>query len=216
MAQRAASAVTAAADPVAAAHARLLRDKSIQFDFRSIPPPKPLGKTPEWMKALGHFIEALAPLVKIIFWAGLGLILLTIVVFVARELIYARWPSLKRKKKKAVAVEPDWRPTPAQALALLDEADRLAAQGRYAEAARLILFRSIEEIQGRRPHLLKPALTSRDISVLDGLPQAARGAFAGIARIVEHSFFGGRAINADDFRRCRDAYEAFAFPETWA
>jgi len=34
--------------------------------------------------------------------------------------------------------------------------------------------------------------------------------------VVEHSFFGGRAVDADGFKECRRAYEAFAFPGAWA
>jgi hypothetical protein len=63
---------------------------------------------------------------------------------------------------------------------------------------------------------VRPALTSRDISALSSLPQRACQAFAGIAAVVERSHFGGRAVDAQDFRACRDAYEAFAFPELWA
>jgi hypothetical protein len=63
---------------------------------------------------------------------------------------------------------------------------------------------------------LRPALTSRDIGRLDGLPARAREAFRGIAEMVEHSFFGGRTVDAEGFGRCRQAYEAFAFPEAWS
>jgi hypothetical protein len=213
MSSVASSGGSAAADPVAAAHARMLHDASLQFSFVGYPPPKP---PPEWLKSVGEVFKALAPLLSVVFWIVVGAVVLTIVYFIARELLALRWPGIKKRKKKAPAPEPDWRPTPAQALALLDDADRLAAEGRYAEAVRLILFRSIEEIQGRRPHLLRPALTSRDIGRLDGLPARAREAFRGIAEMVEHSFFGGRAVDAEGFGRCRQAYEAFAFPESWS
>jgi hypothetical protein len=202
---------SAAADPVAAAHARMLADKSLQFDFAAAPPPP---KPPTWLEPLGEFLKAVAPVLQWVFWIGLGLIALLILAFIVRELLALRWPGLKRKKKQATP-EPDWRPTPQQARALLEEADALAAQGRYAEAVHLLLFRSIEEIQGRRPHLLRPALTTRDIAGLEGLPAQARDAFGGIAQMVEHSFFGGRQVDAEGFGLCRRAYEAFAFAEAW-
>ena len=213
MSSVAASAGPAAADPVAAAHARMLHDASLQFSFVGYPPPKP---PPQWLKGVGEVLAALSPIFVVLFYIILGAVLVTIVYFVGRELLALRWPGIKKRKKKDLAPEPDWRPTPAQARALLEEADRLAAEGRYAEAVRLILFRSIEEIQGRRPHLLRPALTSRDIGRLEGLPARARDAFRGIAEMVEYSFFGGRPVDADGFGRCRQAYEAFAFPEAWS
>jgi hypothetical protein len=213
MSSVAASPGSAAADLVASAHARMLHDASLQFSFVGYPPPKP---PPAWLKSVGELFKALGPLLQFLFWGIVIVVVATIVFFIARELLALRWPGIKKRKKKALAPAPDWRPTPAQARALLEEADRLATEGRYAEAVRLILFRSIEEIQGRRPQLLRPALTSRDIAGLDGLPARARDAFRGIAEMVEHSFFGGRPVDADGFGRCRQAYEAFAFPEAWS
>ncbi len=110
----------------------------------------------------------------------------------------------------------DWRPDEAKARALLEDADRLAAQGAYDEAAHLILYRSIDDIEGRRPRLVRPALTSRDIAALEAVPGAARAAFSRITQAVEASFFGGRSLDRDGFAECRRAYEAFAFPEAWA
>jgi hypothetical protein len=110
----------------------------------------------------------------------------------------------------------DWRPTEAAARALLEDADKLAAAGRYAEAARLLLHRSIEDIEGRRPKLVRPAFTAREIAELDDLPAAARATFSFIAGIVERSLFGGRDVDAAGFAECRQAYESFAFPGAWA
>jgi len=152
-----------------------------------------------------------------VFVAGMVIALLIVLGFIVREIIRARWPELLKKKpakpRPAVA---DWRPDKAVALALLDEADRLAAAGNYAGAARLILHRSIEEIEGRRPRLVRPALTSREIGRLDDIPEAARTTFSAIASIVERSFFGGRDVDAAGFAECRRTYEAFAFPGAWA
>ena len=48
------------------------------------------------------------------------------------------------------------------------------------------------------------------------LPAPARGAFGRIAEQVERSFFGGRAVGADDFAHARGDYETFAFSEGWS
>jgi len=57
--------------------------------------------------------------------------------FIVREIIRARWPDLlKKKPAKPKPAIVDWRPEAATARALLEEADRLAGAGRYAEAAR--------------------------------------------------------------------------------
>jgi hypothetical protein len=98
---------------------------------------------------------------------------------------------------------------------LLRDADALAEQGRFDEAARLLLFRSIDEIESRRPRLIRPALTSRDIAGAATIPDGARGAFAAIVSMVERSLFAGRALALPDWRECRAAYEDFAFAGAW-
>ena len=201
----------AAGDQLARAHARLLADHSLQFAFAAPKPPRP---PPGWLRLIGELIKALAPFMQWVFWGGLALAVLAIVVFIGREVIAVRWPGRKRKPQAAPPA-PDWRPEPAKARALLEDADRLAAQGHYAEAAHLLLHRSIDEVEGRRPRAVRPALTARDIAGLDSLPAAARGPFELIAGVVERSFFGGRPVDAAAFAQCRGAYERFALPEAW-
>jgi hypothetical protein len=142
---------------------------------------------------------------------GAALGLATIVYFVVRELLGVRlgW---RRKSPRRLVASGDWRPSAAQARTLLEDADRLAAEGRFDEAAHLLLFRSVEDIDGRWPGLVRPALTSRDIASLGGLPQAARTTFASIAQVVERSLFGGQALTQAEFADCRRAYQAFALP----
>jgi hypothetical protein len=197
----------ATGDALAQAHASLTRQGDLQFDFVGFVPPKP----PDWLKPLIQLLEALGPVFKWVFWIGLALGVGAVLLFLARELLAARFPSWRRKRK--AAAEPEWRPTTARARTLLDDADRMAADGRYGEAVRLILLRSIEDIDDRWPNQVRPALTSRDIAALTILPDAARRTFSGIARVVEHSLFGGRPVDAGQFAACRDAYQAFALPE---
>lgn len=207
-----ANSVAAAGDQLARAHARLLHDQGLQFAFASAPKPPP---TPGWMKLIGQFLAAIAPLMQWVFWAGVALGVIAIVVFIARELIVVRWPGLKRRPV-ALGAAPEWRPDPGKARALLEDADRLAAAGQYAEAAHLLLHRSIDDLEGRRPRAVGPALTARDIASLASLPEAARPPFRQIAEVVERSFFGGRSVDAAAFAECRRAYESFALPEAWA
>ena len=120
-----------------------------------------------------------------------------------------------RPKKQRTRQEETWRPEEAQAAQLLDEADLLAGQGRYDEAARLLLHRSIGEIHAHRPDLVRPALTSRDIAGHPLLPRGPATAFARIAALVERSLFARRPLGADDWADCRAAYRDFAFADGW-
>ncbi len=194
------------ADGFTRAHEALLRRSDLQFDFTAYQPPQP----PAWLKPLLDLFADVAPIFPYIFWGGLILGGLVILAFILRELLGLRLPGFKRRAK--TPVEAEWRPPEARARTLLEEADRLAAEGRFGEAAHLILFRSIEDIDGRWPNLVRPALTSRDIAAHRGLPERARQTFGEIARVVERSFFGGVELAAADFAFCRGAYEAFALP----
>jgi hypothetical protein len=199
--------VGAGASALARAHAALLRDSDLQFSLPAFQEPK----VPDWLQALGQVIRAIAPVFPYIFYAGLFAGVVAILFFIIRELIGWRFPALRRPKT-VVLTEAEWRPAPERVRVLLEDADRLAAEGRYGEAAHLILFRSIEDIDGRWPNLVRPALTSRDIAAHRGLPDRARQTFGDIARVVEHAVFGGRALSAEDFAHCRSAYEMLARP----
>ncbi len=190
---------------VDAAHKALRASRDIQFDFRPIVEPKPPG----WLKALAEFLEGVTPALPYIFWGGVILGALLIAWFVIQEL------APMRPGKRAEVPLTDWRPDAAKAVVLLEHADRLAAEGRHADAIRLLLFRSIDDLAGRRPGLVRPALTSRDIAALDVLPEGPRGAFGRLAQAVERTFFAGRPADAQDFVRARGDYEAFAFAEGW-
>ena len=78
------------------------------------------------------------------------------------------------------------------------------------------LFRSLEDIEDRLPDFLKPALTSRDIAAAPALPSPARSAFSAIAGIVERGLFAERPVDESGWTEARQAYERFAFGESWA
>ncbi len=198
-------------DGIAAAHAELLRDRGFQFDRTTFNPPKP----PEWLAWIGKAFEAIAPLLKWVFWIGVAIIAALILYALVREVMRLRLPAAKPKAVEAPA-ELEWRPDAAAARDLLAAADRLAGEGRFAEAAHLILLRSVDDIESRRPRAVGPALTTREIASLSALPEAARPAFAKIGRVVERSLFGGAQVDATDFAECRRDYEAFALPAGWA
>jgi hypothetical protein len=206
---------TPSASALQAAHARLLQDKTLQFDFTAAPPPKPppnLG----WLKPFLQFLGEIVQLLGYVFWGVIALGVLALVAFIVMEIARTQWPGLRKRRAPPRRAPVDWRPDAAAARALLEDADRLAAEGRYAEAARILLHRSIDDIEGRRPRLVQPAYTAREIAGLDDLPSAARSTFAFIAAVVERSLFGGRDVDAAGFAQCRQAYEQFAFPGAWA
>lgn len=207
--EAAAAGAQTAEQQLAQAHAALLKTRGIQFDFAGAPAPPP---PPPWLDPLIKLLQAIAPVLKYVFWGGVIIGAALILYFIARELIPERW--FRRNKTEIAAT--DWRPEPEKARALLEDADGLAAAGQFEAAIHLLLFRSIDDLRARRPGAVKPALTSRDIADLQVLPDTPRAAFARLARSVELTFFGGRPADADAFGAARADYEAFAFAEAWA
>ena len=197
------------------AHAALMKHHELQFDFPKFEPPTP----PDWLVKLldflGRLLKPVAPYM-IYFWWALVIAALALVLFLIVRSLIRRGILFQRKQPVPSEPEAGWRPAPDAARLLLSDADALAAAGRYAEAIHLILLRSIQDIGQYRPTVLKPALTSREISVLRELPEAARLAFVHIALVVERALFAGRPVGRHEYAECREAYERFAFGDVWS
>lgn len=188
-------------DAFGEAHRQLLADNSIQFDL----PPLEQPEVPDMSGAI--------PLMQVLFWVAVAGFALFILYLIVNRLSGANWSRKSRLGEEAEAES--WRPEAREARALLGDADALAAQGLYSEAARLLLFRSIEDIDAKRPDLIRRAFTSRDIAALEEIPPPPRSAFLAIAMMVERSLFAERPLAAGDWTSCRSAYEKFAFAEGW-
>ncbi len=148
-------------------------------------------------------------------------ILIVLAILAGLYMVFGESITLRRQQKALretpdVSSVPDLRPAQAQARALLEDADALAAQGRFAEAVHLLLFRSIDDIQEQRSGVIDRSLTSREIGALGVLPAPVREALLPIIRIVERSFFGGQTVTEQGWSEARASYEQFAFGEAWA
>jgi len=189
--------------------------RSAELQFAPVPPVKQ-PDPPAWLEALQRFLEAVfGPLAKWLIkaWPLIETLLIVAAVLLVLYLLWRLLGPLVMRLRDRKA-EPDaWAPSREQALALLSDADRLAGEGRYDEAAHLLLRRSVGQIREARPGALIPASTAREIAGLTQLPQAARAAFSVIAGRVERSLFALRALDAEDWTVARAAYADFALAE---
>lgn len=219
-------------DDFASAHQALKADPAIQFNLPPTPPPP---KPPQWikelvewldkvMKPVGRFFDWVgsfmpdAPLARFLLWAVLAVAAATLVALIFMRLRHGEWrlPWRKRDEPEFMPSEQEeWVPEAAPVRSWLEEADALAAKGRFAEAIHHLLLRSIEDIARRRPKLVRPALTSRELAASHGIPSAARELFTAIAGLVERSLFGGREVGRLDWDRARAAYADFALARAW-
>ncbi|EGF93545.1 hypothetical protein ABI_19850 [Asticcacaulis biprosthecium C19] len=161
--------------------------------------------------AIGDLLSPLAPIMPFLLYAlGIGIILLLLSP-VARMFISSRFERFfSRDNLKA---DKPWRPTKDAVVALLQDIDALAAQGRYDEAVHLLLVRSVADINNFRPDLVRKHFSSRDILSHPLLPEGARPAFRQIVSWVERSYFAGIPVGKEGFDACRKAYVEFVAAE---
>jgi hypothetical protein len=194
--------------PIAAVQ-RLHGDGRLQFAFPDAEAP---GAPPGWLKQLVNFIKAHGDAFRDIGWILLAAIVLTglyfLFQFVARH-------GFGGAEAPAQRPTPAWQPSADQARAMLHDADILAEQGRFAEAAHILLLVSIQEIRDRRPGVVAPAVTSREIAQRPELSPKARAVFSEISAVVERAVFGARLLSAGDFAQCRRAFERFTDAGAW-
>lgn len=208
---------------LAESHAAYLRNGQLQLERpENIPePPPPPPKTPDWLTALGKFLSPIfnfiGKILPFVFWGAIILAVLGILYFLFGEALNARFGrDGKGKLDEGDDVLVDIRPDEATARNLLERADALAREGKFAEAVHLLLFHSIQDIQSRLENRVPNSLTAREIGGLDKLPKVARQALQPIIFIVEKSFFGGRTVDESGWQEARTSYENFAFGEGWS
>lgn len=82
-----------------------------------------------------------------------------------------------------------------------EDASRLAAEGRYAEAVHALLLAAIRHFAERSRTAVQPSRTSRELVRLLPLGPETRQAFTELVRTVELSLFGGAAVGAEEWER---------------
>ncbi len=186
---------------------------TIQFEPVQMPEARePPGWLTSFFEALGELLEPIGRLVglsaPVLLWilAGLAVVLLLYILWKLLVPVFEREPRHEGR-------EDGWAPVREEALALLEDADRLAAEGRYGEATHLLLQRSVGQVAAARPDWVEPSSTARELAALPALPDRARGAFATIAQRVEQSLFALKQLGAEDWQAARAAYADFALQQ---
>ncbi|MEL1249229.1 hypothetical protein [Aurantiacibacter gilvus] len=212
-------ALPAQGDDVASAWREIRADGDIQFSPVEMPEAQ-AEPPPDWLTELVQWLaDVFAPIGRflIYIWPVLMWVLIVAgVLIVAYFLINAYAPGTFGRRGRGARSgnkSEEWVPEETEALALLEEADRLAASGDYDEATHLLLKRSVGQIAEARPDLVEPSSTARELASEPRLPEAARNAFALIAAPVERSLFALRKLSQDDWQAARAAYADFALAQ---
>lgn len=195
-------------------------DPEVQFApvaIPEVPPPEPSWLAQQLDRLFKWLAEVLAPVGEALAnswwwlqWVLAGMVGLFVLVLLVRLYDPSMFRFGRRPKPAAAAEVEAWRPDAAASQALLDDADRLAAEGRFDEATRLLLQRSVAQIAAARPDWVEPSSTARELADLPALPGPARIAFGVIAGRVEASLFALRSLERADWEAARAAYAQFA------
>ncbi len=191
----------------------LRADDQIQFAPVDIPEADP---PPDWLADFLNWLgELLAPVGRLLvaIWPVLMWVLIGLAVLALAWFIYGMFGPGFQRRKGGKSGREEWVPEEHEALALLEEADRLAEAGDYDEATHLLLKRSVWQIAEARPDLVEPSSTARELASDLRLPEAARTAFGLIAAPVERSLFALRKLTLEDWQAARAAYADFALAQ---
>lgn len=131
--------------------------------------------------------------------AGLALVL-----WARHEFGHAtRLPSLAADESETDGRAPPTLPRRGPRAPVLDDAERLAAEGRFAEAIHALLLGSLARLAPAR------ALTAREVLRQADVGDEARSALAALVGEAERVHFAGGAAGAGEFERCREHWRRF-------
>jgi len=93
---------------------------------------------------------------------------------------------------------------------LLEDAESLAAEGRYAEAIHALLLRVLEALAHGAPRRIGPGLTSREVARALSLAEPQAAALDALVEVVEGCLFGHAAADRRDYESCLRGYQLLA------
>ncbi len=171
---------------------------------RPTPPETEPARTP--MTIPGWLIEA-------ILWIVAAIVAVMIAVFLYNALQNRSGLRLNRDRRSEDAVTVET-PVSARQKAIdsrtLEEADKLAAEGRFAEAIHLLLLVAMDRLRRELGGRVPPALTSREVLRLAPVPAPAAVPLERMVSLSEIKHFGGRDAAAPDYDQCRADFLRFS------
>lgn len=141
-------------------------------------------------------------LASLLVYLMVGAAVILLVVWILTE-------SAERRKKDEPGARPaggGGEPEPDGKDLVLDDATRLASEGRYAEAMHVLLLVAIHQVAERSRATLPPSRTSRELVRLLPLGADSREAFGEMVRAVELTLFGGAPAGAQDYQRSLERF----------
>jgi hypothetical protein len=93
----------------------------------------------------------------------------------------------------------------------VEDATRLAAEGRYGEAIHALLLAAIQHFAVRAHMQVQPSRTSRELARLLPLRGESRAKFNELVQAVERTLFGGEAAGPEDYQRSLERFRSLVW-----
>jgi len=93
----------------------------------------------------------------------------------------------------------------------VEDATRLAAEGRYGEAIHALLLAAIQHFAARAHLEVQPSRTSRELVRLLPLSGDSRPKFNELVMAVERTLFGGQPAAAEDYQRSLERFRSLVW-----
>jgi hypothetical protein len=93
----------------------------------------------------------------------------------------------------------------------VEDATRLAAEGRYGEAIHALLLAAIQHFASRARLTIQPSRTSRELARLLPLSGESRAKFDELVMAVERTLFGGEPAGPEDYQRSLERFRALVW-----
>ena len=150
-------------------------------------------------------IGAGAELTRIVF-----IVLAAAVVVLVLVWLMQAWFQRAAKERRGAEGEPEAGGDEAGPVRELDveDATRLAAEGRYGEAIHALLLAAIQHFAARAHMQVQPSRTSRELARLLPLTGESRAKFNELVIAVERTLFGGEPAVAEDFQLSLERFRA--------
>jgi len=177
--------------------------------------PEPSFELPERDQPQNSEPQNIEPFSRAVFWGIVAVLVILLGAYLVRERTYlmrrGRSPMHKEPKRP---LENSENPVVSDGHTPVKETDLLADEGRFGEAIRILVLKSIEDIRVRLRLSISPALTFREILGRTTLPEDAHAALQSLVFAEERSYFGRHMPDAADYQRCRqDFLDYFANPK---
>ncbi len=150
-----------------------------------VPPPEP---------ARGDAVE---DVIRALVWVAIAVGAIVLLVWATERYRVGR-------PERAVGPAPTPVSTPDAVRVAKDDAEALAADGRFAEAIHALLLRTLAALP--RDRRIPTAWTSREIAATVELDPEARAALERLVDATEASLFGGRPADAAGFAACVESW----------